>query len=161
MKSHFLLWRESFYHSDIISSVKDIARVSDCFVCANDFNIFVTAKFEENGYYQIIESLKSAPGIRKVISFPVIREIVKGKYIKSKPSLIIAIRTPKSQNKHQIYDLIRNNVPCWADEVDGIFSYLVNFDFNDKHFISFLAKLNKIPSEYVEPLILVPNLNLL
>lgn len=155
MKAHFLLWRESFLFPDILSSLEKKAQVVESHVCANDFNVFVTTNTPKSNYFEVIESLRAVFGVRKVISFPVLKEIVKGKMDKD-IHIILAIRLSKKHNKKNLEDLIRQYSPIWADGVDGIYSYLVCFEPQNNDLKLFLKKIYEEQCEYLEPLVLLP-----
>ena len=155
MKSHFLLWRESFLFPDIISFLEKKSQISEIRVSANDFNVFVTSCVSKDDYFNVIESLRSVYGVRKVISFPVLKEIIKGK-MDNDLFIILAIRLSKKHNKKNVEKLVYQYSPIWADSVDGIFSYLVCFRPLDVNLKIFLGKIYKEHCEYVEPLVLLP-----
>ena len=155
MKAHFLLWRESFLYPDILSSLEKKAQVIESRVSANDFNVFVTSNVPKNDYFDTIESLRTVFGVRKIVSFPVLKEIVKGKMDKGL-HIVLAIRLSKNHNKGSIENHIHQHSPIWADCVDGIYSYLVCFESQNNNLRSFLENIYKEQCEYVEPLVLLP-----
>ncbi len=122
--------------------------------CANDFNVFCSLKISQSSYPSLIKKIQATPGVRKVISFPVIKEIAPGLSVDG-VSLLIAIRMPIRHNTEVIQRMIRDSSPRWADKVDGIFSYLVCFGLENKNLESFIRKLSSKHPEYVEPLILL------
>lgn len=156
MKSHFLLWRESWYYASLDFLKVHADRVSYWTLCANDLNVFVSCESKDDEYFLTLEKLKSFPGIRKIISFPVKREIYTSSWDRNALSIVVAVRMNKTHNRTILGKIIKNNHPQWADEVEGIFSYLISFSPENPEISTFLKQLYLHKPEYIEPLVLLP-----